>query len=239
MTPSDVANAVGPVIAATGLHKTFDAEADVPVRALRGLDLDVGSGEFVAVTGPSGCGKSTLINVLSGLEPADSGCVEIGGRPMSGADDDTRTAIRREHVGIVFQQYNLLDALSVLDNVAVAMIIAGIEKSEAAGRARDLLSLVALGARVDVAVGQLSGGQKQRVALARALANDPTVVLADEPTGALDSAGAGEIGELLQRLNGRGQTIVLVTHDDRLAAIAGRIEYMADGRLEATPVAGT
>ncbi|MCB0995300.1 MAG: ABC transporter ATP-binding protein [Acidimicrobiales bacterium] len=219
------------VVRAHGVHKSFGGSADLPVRALRGLDLEVASGEFVAVVGPSGCGKSTLVNALAGLLPIDSGEISIAGEPMSSASDDERTDMRLRHVGIVFQQYNLLSALSALDNVALACRIGGAGRRDAERRARDLLSLVALGTKADTSLGALSGGQRQRVGIARALANEPTLLLADEPTGALDSTGAEEIGSLLTRLHDGGLTIVLVTHDLGLADTADRIERMSDGRL--------
>ena len=219
------------VLAAANLHKTYGLDSENPVRAIRGLELRVAEGEMVAVVGPSGCGKSTLLNLLAGLDAPDYGDVTVAGVAISSSSEDQRAAVRRAHVGIVFQQYNLIESLSAVDNVALAMRIHGVRPREADTRARDLLALVALGERADSQLGALSGGQRQRVAIARALANDPSVVLADEPTGALDSAGRDEIMELFARLHQTGQTIVTVTHDAQLARTAPRVEHMQDGRL--------
>lgn len=213
----------------TNARKSFDLDADVPVRALRGASLEVADGEFVAVTGPSGCGKSTLLNVIAGLEVPDEGTVEVGGDAMTGRSEDELALLRRRHVGMVFQHYNLIDELSVLQNVALPAMLGGRKRREAEAHARDLLGLLALADRAEVSPAVLSGGQKQRLAIARALANAPTALLADEPTGALDSDGSAEIGELFRRLNRDGQTIIMVTHDPQVAAVAARVVTMADG----------
>lgn len=220
-----------PALRADSLFLTYRADTGAPVRALRGLSLEVAAGEFVAIAGPSGCGKTSLLNVLAGLRVPDHGRVLIGDADMTAGDDDARARLRREHVGIVFQHYRLLDTLTAVDNVVIAMRINGMANDAAESRARDLLALVALGARADAPIDALSGGQRQRVAIARALANDPAVLLADEPTGALDSDGQAEIAELFRRLHESGQTIVMVTHAMDLAATAGRIAVMRDGRL--------
>lgn len=221
-----------PVLVATGLRKNFATDRDVPVRALRGLDLRVNAGEFVAVTGPSGCGKSTLLNVIAGLESADEGAVDIGGEQITGRSQAELAVLRRRHVGMVFQFFNLLDELTLVENVAIASMLTGMKRRDAEARARDLLSLLGIAERGDVSPAVLSGGQRQRVAIARALANDPTVLLADEPTGALDSEGSAEITSLFGRLNQRGQTIVMVTHDASIAAAASRVVRMVDGQVD-------
>jgi putative ABC transport system ATP-binding protein len=213
-----------------GVRKTFEAE-NAPVRALRGVDLDISRGEFVALTGPSGCGKSTLLNLAAGLDLADEGTIFVAGEEVTGQSEDDLARMRRRHIGIVFQFFNLLEGVTVLENVALAAIIAGRKRRPAETRARDLLDLLGLGDKAGAAPGVLSGGQRQRLAIARALANDPTLLLADEPTGALDSDGGQEVIELLRRLHAGGQTILLVTHDSAVADAAERIVRMLDGRI--------
>jgi putative ABC transport system ATP-binding protein len=218
------------VLTVTGVRKTFEAEG-APVRALRGADLTMRRGEFAAVMGPSGCGKSTLLNLVAGLDTADEGTIILDGEEVTGRTEDELARMRRKHIGIVFQFFNLLEGMSVLENVALPAIVAGMKRKQAETRARDLLDLLGLSDKAKAAPGVLSGGQRQRLAIARALANEPTLVLADEPTGALDSEGGHEVLELFRRLHDGGQTILLVTHDDDVAAAAERIVQMKDGRV--------
>ena len=209
------------------MRKTFEAE-NAPVRALRGVDLTVSGGEFVALMGPSGCGKSTLLNLVAGLDTADEGDISVAGEQVTGRSEDDLARLRRRHIGLVFQFFNLLEGMTVLENVALPAVIAGQRRKMAETRAADLLGIADKARAVP---GVLSGGQRQRLAIARALANEPTLLLADEPTGALDSEGGDEVIELLRRLHGGGQTIVLVTHDAGVAAAAGRVVRMRDGRI--------
>ncbi len=188
-------------------------------------------GEFVAVMGPSGCGKSTLLNVIAGLDLPDEGEVVIAGESLAGMDENRLAIMRRRHVGIVFQFFNLLEGMTVLENVVMPAVIAGRKRKSAESRARDLLDLLGIGDKAKQAPGVLSGGQRQRLAIARALANEPTLVLADEPTGALDSEGGEEVLELFRRLHQGGQTILMVTHDQPVADAASRIVRMKDGRV--------
>ncbi len=224
------------VLVVSGVRKTFEAEG-APVRALRGADLTLRRGEFAAVMGPSGCGKSTLLNLVAGLDSADEGLITLDGEEVTGRTEDELARMRRRHIGIVFQFFNLLEGMSALENVALPAIVAGMKRKQAETRARDLLDLLGLSDKAKAAPGVLSGGQRQRLAIARALANEPTLVLADEPTGALDSEGGQEVLELFRRLHEGGQTILMVTHDDDVAAAAGRIVQMKDGRVvsEAAP----
>jgi putative ABC transport system ATP-binding protein len=212
------------------VRKTFEAE-NAPVRALRGANLIVPSGDFVALMGPSGCGKSTLLNLVAGLDVADEGTIMVAGELVTGRSEDELSLLRRKHIGIVFQFFNLLEGMTVLENVALPAVIAGRKRRMAETRARDLLDLLGIGDKASTVPGMLSGGQRQRLAIARALANEPTLLLADEPTGALDSEGGQEVIELLSRLHQGGQTIVLVTHDPGVAAAAGRVVRMRDGRI--------
>jgi putative ABC transport system ATP-binding protein len=221
----------GDVVTARGLYRTFEAEL-APVRALRGAELDVATGEFVAIMGPSGCGKSTLLNLVAGLDRPDEGEISVAGESLVGLDDNQLATLRRGHVGIVFQFFNLLETMTVLENVLMPALIAGTKRRPAEARARDLLDLLGIGDKADQAPAALSGGQRQRLAIARALANEPTLLLADEPTGALDSEGGLEILELFRRLHAQGQTILLVTHDQPVADAAQRIVRMRDGRVE-------
>ena len=219
--------ASGPAIRTEGVYRTFEQET-APVRALRGADLVVERGEFVAIMGPSGCGKSTLLNIIAGLDVADEGEVMVAGEALHDLDENGLAMMRRRHVGIVFQFFNLLEGMTVLENVVMPALIAGTKRRPAEARARDLLGL---GDRSGQMPAMLSGGQRQRLAIARALANEPTVVLADEPTGALDSEGGAEVLELFRRLHQGGQTILLVTHDQPIADAAERIVRMRDGRV--------
>ena len=212
------------------VRKTFEAE-NAPVRALRGVDLVVPAGDFVALMGPSGCGKSTLLNLVAGLDVADEGTITVAGELVTGRTEDELSLLRRTHIGIVFQFFNLLEGMSVLENVALPAIIAGRNRKSAESRARDLLDLLGIADKASEMPGVLSGGQRQRLAIARALANEPTLLLADEPTGALDSVGGQEVIELLSRLHAAGQTIILVTHDAHVANAADTVLRMRDGRI--------
>ncbi len=228
------------VLGMQGVRKTFEAD-NAPVRALRGLDFSMLPGEFVAVMGPSGCGKSTMLNLVAGLDSVDEGEVVLDGERIHAMSEDELARMRRRHIGIVFQFFNLLEGMTVLENVALPAMISGLKRKPAETRARDLLDLLGLADKTNQMPGVLSGGQRQRLAIARALANRPTLVLADEPTGALDSEGGQEILELFRRLHTDGQTILMVTHDDDVAAAADRIVRMKDGRLEGaapSPVPG-
>ncbi len=219
-----------PAVRVRGARRTFTAEL-APVRALRGVDLDVAPGEFVAVTGPSGCGKSTLLNGIAGLDRLDEGTIEVAGQRIDGRDEDWLARFRRHHVGIVFQFFNLLDGVSALDNIVLPAVLGGMRRKAAESRARDLLDLLGLGDRTEQVPAVLSGGQRQRLAIARALVNEPTLLLADEPTGALDTDGGLEVLELFRRLHDGGQTIVMVTHSLDVAAGADRQLQMRDGRV--------
>ena len=219
------------VFEARGVRKTYESEG-VPVRALRGVDLAMADHEFVAVMGPSGCGKSTLLNLVAGLDTPTDGEIVVAGETLADKDENDLARMRRRHIGIVFQFFNLLEGMSVLENVTLPAVIAGAGRRAAESRARDLLDLLGLADKDRAAPGVLSGGQRQRLAIARALANEPTLLLADEPTGALDSEGGLEILELFRRLHAGGQAILLVTHDDDVARAATRIVRMRDGRVE-------
>ena len=213
------------------VYRTFEAET-APVRALRGADLTVTMGEFVAVMGPSGCGKSTLLNIIAGLDVPDEGEVFVAGESLKDKDANELARMRRTHIGIVFQFFNLLESMTVQENVVMPALIAGLKRKQAETRARDLLDLLSLPDKAKASPATLSGGQRQRLAIARALANRPTVLLADEPTGALDSDGGEEILELFRRLHDdTGQTILLITHDQPVADAASRLVRMKDGRV--------
>ena len=202
------------------------------VHALAGVDLTIEEGAYVAIMGPSGSGKSTLLNVLGLLDRPTRGTYRLGGRDVSALDDDDVSAERGRRLGFVFQNYNLIPQLDVVENVEVPMVYAGVPDHEARERARALATRMGLEARLDHRPTELSGGQQQRVAIARALANDPLVLLADEPTGNLDSRTGQEILGLLYELHAQGKTLVVVTHDPGVAARADRIVRMRDGRVE-------
>jgi len=206
-------------------------EGSARVDALRGVDLRVERGEFVAVMGPSGCGKSTLLNVLAGLDRPSSGEVWLDGRRIDELSETALARLRRRSIGFVFQSFNLLPTLSAVENVELPLLLAGRGRRKARRIAVGLLDELGVGARPDAAPSQLSGGQQQRVALARALANSPDIVMGDEPTGNLDSVASREVLGLLAAARGRGQTLLLVTHDARVAAAADRVITVRDGML--------
>lgn len=238
MSPTSATPAVQHVLEARDVRKTYDPSA-APVRALRGADLRVEAGDFVAMMGPSGCGKSTFLSIIAGLEELDAGSVSLAGTELTTLSPDERARLRRRHVGIVFQFFNLIDGMTALENVALAALVGGSSRRVARERARDLLDLLGLLDKAETVPAALSGGQRQRLAIARALVNEPTLLLADEPTGALDSDGGAEVLELFRRLNAGGQTIVMVTHDVAVARFARRVVHMRDGRIEpATSIAG-
>jgi ABC-type lipoprotein export system ATPase subunit len=217
-----------PVLRTRGLHKSFGKAAGL-VRAVDGVDLDVAAGETVAVMGPSGCGKSTLLHLLGGLERLSGGEISLAGHRLDQMDEKSLARLRRDAVGFVFQAFHLMDELSAVENVELPALLAGRSPRRARTRAVDLLEQVGLADRAGFLPSALSGGQKQRVAIARALSNEPLVVLADEPTGNLDSAATLEVLRLFDALHRAGQTLVIVTHDARIAATADRLISMRDG----------
>ena len=222
----------GPIIATEGLTKDYHLGSHT-VHALRGVSVTIEPGEFVAVMGPSGSGKSTFMNLLGCLDTPTAGRYVVGGEDVAGLSPDALARIRNSKIGFVFQQFNLLPRTSALENVELPLLYAGVSARERRDRARARLAAVALADRERHQPSQLSGGQQQRVAIARALVNNPAVILADEPTGNLDSRTSVEVLTLLQQLNREGLTIVLVTHEADIAAYAGRILSFKDGRLRA------
>ena len=212
------------------LTKSYDP-AHPERLALRGVDLAVEPGEMVAIMGPSGCGKSTLLHLLGGLDVPTDGAVILGGRRLDTLSETKRALVRRREVGYVFQFFNLIANLSVADNVELPQLLVGRSPAHARARREELLGRLGLAGYGSRAPAELSGGEQQRVALARALANEPAVLLADEPTGNLDSAASGEVVALLEECHAGGQTVVLVTHDPGVGAAAGRLLRMADGRI--------
>lgn len=213
------------------LRRHYDQGGTV-VRALDGIDLDIASGEFVAIMGPSGSGKSTLLNVLGALDRPDAGHYRLDGIEVSALDDDAASELRNRKIGFVFQAFQLLPRLDVLENVLLPLRYARQPDPEAPARARVLLERIGLGSRIHHTPGQLSGGQMQRAAIARALLMNPALLLADEPTGNLDSASARDVLALFEELHRDGQTIVLVTHDPDVARRTGRTVHLRDGRVE-------
>ena len=215
----------------TGVKRTFrQGRQDLAV--LRGIDLVLGAGEIVALVGPSGSGKSTLLHIAGLLESADAGDIAIAGQSCTGMNDDARTAMRRQHLGFVYQNHHLLPEFSALENVAIPGIISGLGRAESKRRAREILGWMGLEGRETHRPGRLSGGEQQRVAIARALASSPSLLLADEPTGNLDPATAGDVFEVLLKLvRGAGLTALVATHNPDLAGRMDRIVRLEDGHL--------
>ncbi|MBV8880909.1 MAG: ABC transporter ATP-binding protein [Planctomycetaceae bacterium] len=226
-----------PAVRAENLHKAFVLGSNA-VGALRGVDFAVARGEFVAVMGPSGCGKTTLLNLVGGIDVPSRGTVWVDGVEISRLSDDELTDLRRDRLGYVFQFYNLIPTLTARENIETPMQFRGRSKAERRERAAALLARVGLGDRADHKPSELSGGEQQRVAIARALANDPALVLLDEPTGDLDSATGKEILGLLQKLNREEKvTLMVATHDAAVAAISSRVVRLRDGKIESDAAA--
>ncbi|HEY7450514.1 MAG TPA: ABC transporter ATP-binding protein [Vicinamibacterales bacterium] len=221
-----------PALRAEGITKIY-AGADAPVEALRGVSLSVAQGEFVAVVGPSGCGKSTLLHISGAMDRPTAGRVSIGGRFVDELDEDGLTGLRRRQIGFVFQFFNLLPTLTVLENIALPLLLTGASPAVAAAEARLVSARVGLSGRLTHFPRQLSGGEAQRVAIARSIVHRPLLVIADEPTGNLDSVTGAQVLQLLAELNReRGVTLVLATHEAHVAAAAHRIVHMRDGLVE-------
>jgi putative ABC transport system ATP-binding protein len=218
------------LLRASGITKTF-REDGVPVPAIRGVDLEFQRGEFAAIMGPSGSGKSTLLHLLGGLERPTSGEIWLDGRRVDGLSQAKWAVLRRRHIGFVFQFFNLVSNMTVADNVELAALMGGATRRQARERRDELLADLGLSAKADAAPARLSGGEQQRVALARAMANRPSLLLADEPTGNLDSSGSQSVLRLLSRAHADGQAILLVTHDARVACAAGRVISLFDGMV--------
>ena len=228
---TDATPAVDAVISTHGLCKVYSPGTEAEVVALRDVDLRIGRGEFVAIIGPSGSGKSTLMNLIGCLDTPSSGTYLCDGVDVASLDAEERAVLRRDKIGFVFQDLNLLPRMTALENVAMPMGYANVPREERQARAREALQAVGLGERAGHRPGELSGGQKQRVAIARALINRPRILLADEPTGALDSKTGEEILVLFKRLQADNHTVVLITHDPEVAARADRIFVIRDGDL--------
>jgi len=219
------------IVAIENLCKTYQL-GSVQLPALRDMDLEIEEGQYVAVMGPSGSGKSTLLNLLGCLDHPTSGHYRLAGQDVSTLDDNELSMIRCSQIGFIFQSYNLIAQLNVIENIEVPMFYQGSSEEASVERASQLAIMVGLGDRLKHRPAELSGGQQQRVAIARALANDPVIILADEPTGNLDSESGTEILTILDDLHRKGKTIIAVTHDEGIAAHAGRIIRLFDGRIK-------
>ena len=227
-----VATARKSIIRLEDLQKTYILSAENIVRALDGVSLDIEEGSYVAIMGPSGSGKSTMLNLLGCLDRPTAGSYYLGDVDVARMQDDELSRVRGKRIGFIFQSYNLIAQLTVIENIQVPLIYQGADLRESHARCLELAELVGLGQRLDHRPAQLSGGQQQRVAIARSLVNDPLMILADEPTGNLDSKTGRDVLDLIDRLNASGKTIVLVTHDEKVATRAHRVIHMKDGKVE-------
>jgi putative ABC transport system ATP-binding protein len=223
---------IEPIIRLEGLEKRYDLGGEAEVRALRGVNLVVKAGSYVAIMGASGSGKSTLLNLIGCLDRPTAGCYYLAGTDVSRMPDDELSEARGSRIGFIFQSYNLIAQLTVLENIQVPLLYQGKDLQTHRDHCINLARTVGLGERLSHRPNQLSGGQQQRVAIARSLVNNPLLILADEPTGNLDSRTGQEVLELIDRLNADGKTIVLVTHDERIALRAHRVLHMADGLIQ-------
>ncbi len=221
-----------PVIEIEKLTKKYEQAADVEQPALTDINLEIYPGEYVIIFGPSGCGKSTLLNVMAGLTPFNEGDVKIRGKKLKGLSEDELAVYRRDKIGMVFQSFNVIKSMTVLENVALPQLFSGASRSARLHRATKLLRLLGLEKHVHKRPANLSGGQQQRVAIARSLSNNPWIIIADEPTGNLDSKAADEVMKLFHILNKKSKrTIILVTHNPEYLKFADRIVYMRDGKV--------
>ncbi len=221
----------GSIVTFSNVSKTYHI-GTVTVNALRGVSFTVAPGDYISIMGPSGCGKSTLLNLLGCLDRPSSGSYLLGGQDVSTMEDDALSAIRGARLGFVFQSYNLIQQLTVTENIEVPLYYQGWSEAECRAKARELAARVGLENRLDHKPFELSGGQQQRVAIARALVNDPLLILADEPTGNLDSISGADILRIFDDLNKQGKTIIMVTHDDDVSSRAGRAIRLRDGQIE-------
>jgi len=219
-----------PILVMERLCKSYEL-GSVELKVLREIELTINEGDYVAIMGPSGSGKSTLLNMIGCLDRPTSGDYWLGGQNVSLLDDDDLSMIRGARIGFIFQSFNLISQLNVVENIEVPMYYQGYSESQSAERAIELATMVGLGERLGHRPSELSGGQQQRVAIARALANDPLIILADEPTGNLDSESGAEILRILLDLHNRGKTLIVVTHDEGIAENAGRVVEIFDGRI--------
>lgn len=227
------------IVETRGVEKSYRSNG-VATQAVRGVDMAIADGEFVALMGPSGCGKSTLLHLMSGLDRPTAGEVYLAGRRVDPLGEAAWAVLRRRQIGFIFQFFNLISNLTVADNVELPALLAGASAREARARREALLAQLDLGDKAGTVPPRLSGGQQQRVAVARALVNRPALLLADEPTGNLDSRSAAEVMELLSRAHEDGQSIFMVTHDPRVACAAGRVLHMVDGQIVGeTPMNGS
>jgi putative ABC transport system ATP-binding protein len=226
-----------PIVQLADLRKTYQI-GPVTVEALRGVTLEILAGDYVSIMGPSGCGKSTMLNLLGCLDRPSSGTYHLGGEDVSRMSDDALSATRGARLGFIFQSYNLIQQLTVVENIEIPLFYQGQPEEESRARARELAARVGLDDRLEHKPFELSGGQQQRVAIARALVNDPILLLADEPTGNLDSASGVEILRVFDDLNAQGKTIILVTHDSTVSHHARRVIRLRDGRVESDVLNG-
>lgn len=226
----------GPIIKIEGIERKYVMGDDIEVMALRGVNVDIYQGEYVAIMGPSGSGKSTMLNLLGCLDRPTAGAYWLGGEDVAQMGDDSLSDVRGRRIGFIFQSYNLIAQLTVLENIQVPLFYQGQSMQESYARCAELGTLVGLGDRLTHRPNQLSGGQQQRVAIARSLVNDPLMILADEPTGNLDSNTGLEVLDLIDDLNDSGKTIVLVTHDNYVAERAHRVIHMKDGLVDRVEV---
>ena len=221
----------GPILSMKDLCKNY-YPGEVELRVLKNINFDITAGEYVSIMGPSGSGKSTLLNMIGCLDRPTSGDYILGGQNVSTLEDDDLSMIRGTRIGFIFQSFNLISQLNIIENIQVPMFYQGISEHESAERAKELAEMVGLGHRLGHRPTELSGGQQQRVAIARSLANDPLIILADEPTGNLDSSSGNEILDILHGLHDQGKTLIAVTHDEGIARESERVIRLFDGKID-------